>query len=345
MAKRKRREKKPQPEQTNENGVALDQTISDLDDDVDMEEDTAPVTIESQPDVPVEVNDLEISKPSDEPEESSVCRKKRRKTKHAAGQLEPAADTLGNAITQDAETDTTPSANVPSKHRYILFVGNLPYDATTASIKRHFSALEPNFTIRHSTDKATGRSKGYAFLEFENDQVMRRCIKGYHHSLFFVGEDPTPDQAGAEDMIEDNDAMDGIHPSRLQRMSNPNHDSPYPKSKGRHNKNQKKVEEGRRINIELTAGGGGGKSTARKEKLKAKNEKLHKERARVRETQRKLSERTARNRQKRAQEGIAGLGEGQRRQGRQGKGFGRGATGANAGAVGSFKRKFTDEDG
>lgn len=36
---------------------------------------------------------------------------------------------------------------------------------------------------------------------------------------------------------------------------------------------------GRKINIELTAGGGGSKSAVRKERIKAKNELLNKERS------------------------------------------------------------------
>jgi nucleolar protein 6 len=72
---------------------------------------------------------------------------------------------------------------VDTKQRFIVFIGNLPYTATTASIQHHFSKLQP-FTVRHSTDKSTGRSRGFAFLEFEGYDKMKTCLKLYHHSLF-----------------------------------------------------------------------------------------------------------------------------------------------------------------
>lgn len=127
-----------------------------------------------------------------------------------------------------------------SKQRFIVFIGNLPYTATTLSIRSHFSKLQP-FTIRHSTDKATGRSRGFAFLEFEGYDKMKTCLKLYHHSLFEVNGEEAPLGAG-----------------------------------------KRKKSQARKINVELTAGGGGGKSVARKEKIKGKNEKLEGERERTR---------------------------------------------------------------
>ena len=125
--------------------------------------------------------------------------------------------------------------------RFILFIGNLPYSATTPQIQSHFSKLSPT-SIRHSTDKSTGRSKGFAFLEFAGYDKMKTCLKLYHHSIF----DP--------------------------EISND--------SQANSRKDQKKA--GRRINVELTVGGGGHSSEKRKEKIKGKNLKLEEERERRR---------------------------------------------------------------
>jgi hypothetical protein len=76
------------------------------------------------------------------------------------------------------------------------------------------------------THKEGGMSKGYAFLEFDNWDRMRTCLKLYHHSDFEDG-----------------------------------------KSKPR------------KINIELTSGGGGN-SDSRRGKIGSKNEKLEEERRR-----------------------------------------------------------------
>jgi nucleolar protein 6 len=78
-----------------------------------------------------------------------------------------------------------------SKQRFIVFIGNLPYNATTSAIQSHFSKLKP-FTVRYSTDKETGRSRGFAFLEFESYDKMKTCLKLFHHSLFDASAGQTP---------------------------------------------------------------------------------------------------------------------------------------------------------
>lgn len=71
----------------------------------------------------------------------------------------------------------------------ILTVGNLPFTATDDSIKKHFTKVKPS-SIRHSTLKDTGKSKGFAFIEFEDYDRMQTCLKLYHHSSFEDGESP-----------------------------------------------------------------------------------------------------------------------------------------------------------
>lgn len=144
----------------------------------------------------------------------------------------PAAE----AVSEDAPTVD------PKNQRFILFIGNLPYSATTPQIQSHFIKLAPT-SIRHSTDKSTGRSKGFAFLEFDGYDKMKTCLSLYHHSMFDPQEGPKAQQD---------------------------------KSK------QKKGQVGRRINVELTVGGGGAKSEKRKEKLKGKNVRLEEQRERKR---------------------------------------------------------------
>ncbi|MCJ1331825.1 hypothetical protein MMC10_008517 [Thelotrema lepadinum] len=70
-----------------------------------------------------------------------------------------------------------------TKHRFICFIGNLPFTATTQSIADHFAAVKPSH-IRHSTEKSTGKSRGFAFLEFDAFNRMQSCIMQYHHSSF-----------------------------------------------------------------------------------------------------------------------------------------------------------------
>ncbi|KAK4512014.1 uncharacterized protein ATC70_013256 [Mucor velutinosus] len=108
--------------------------------------------------------------------------------------------------------------------RYIVFVGNLPYTTTKEDLEKHFESAGGIKSVRLLTDKATGKPKGFAFMEFENSKDLNKAL-AFHHTFF------------------------------------------------------KK----RQINVELTAGGGGSKSDARKEKLKLKNERLAEERTKKHE--------------------------------------------------------------
>ncbi|KAI9733363.1 MAG: hypothetical protein M1834_003447 [Cirrosporium novae-zelandiae] len=115
--------------------------------------------------------------------------------------------------------------------RFIVFIGNLPYSTTKESIASHFDKVHPS-SVRLPTKKDDGKSKGFAFLEFEAYDRMKTCLNLYHHSLF----------------------DDGVsHP--------------------------------RKINVELTAGGGGAKSEERRTKLKYKNERLNQQRMRRRQAE------------------------------------------------------------
>src|SRR5215468_7726865 len=47
-----------------------------------------------------------------------------------------------------------------------LFVGNLPYNATEAALREHFSAVGPLSYIYLPTDRESGKPRGFAFVEF-----------------------------------------------------------------------------------------------------------------------------------------------------------------------------------
>ncbi|KAH8601956.1 hypothetical protein B0O99DRAFT_607821 [Bisporella sp. PMI_857] len=119
------------------------------------------------------------------------------------------------------------AAEGPGKEpRFIVFIGNLPFTATTASVTQHFAKVRPR-SVRHITEKNDPRrSKGIAFLEFEGYDHMKTCLKLFHHSMF----------------------DDGVSPAR-------------------------------RINVELTVGGGGN-SKERKSKIGEKNQRLNEQRER-----------------------------------------------------------------
>lgn len=142
--------------------------------------------------------------------------------------------------TTTADGEPNDATEKTAKSRFIAFVGNLPFKTTDATLRTHFKKLEP-FTLRHRTDPKTKKSKGFAFLEFENYDRMKTVLKLYHHSELDAGK---PEE-GEDDK--------------------------------RSEKDRKK--DTRKINVELTSGGGGN-TDARKEKIKEKNVKLEEQRKR-----------------------------------------------------------------
>ncbi|KAI6711037.1 hypothetical protein B2J93_16 [Marssonina coronariae] len=68
--------------------------------------------------------------------------------------------------------------------RFIVFVGNLPFTATKASVEKHFASIKPR-SVRAPCEKGeANKSKGYAFVEFEGYDHMKTCLKLFHHSTF-----------------------------------------------------------------------------------------------------------------------------------------------------------------
>ncbi|OZJ03035.1 hypothetical protein BZG36_03266 [Bifiguratus adelaidae] len=67
--------------------------------------------------------------------------------------------------------------------RYIVFVGNLPFDATKESIMEHFEQVGGIVDCRLMTDKKTKKPKGFAFMEFKDAETLKKALK-FHHTFF-----------------------------------------------------------------------------------------------------------------------------------------------------------------
>ena len=62
-----------------------------------------------------------------------------------------------------------------------LFVGSLPYSATSAQLEELFSQVGKITTLNLITDKFSGQSKGFAFVEFETDAEADEAIKKFNN--------------------------------------------------------------------------------------------------------------------------------------------------------------------
>lgn len=58
-----------------------------------------------------------------------------------------------------------------------LFVGGLPYTVTSSQLEEMFSKLGKVTSCNVITDRYTGQSKGFGFVEMENDKEAEEAIK------------------------------------------------------------------------------------------------------------------------------------------------------------------------
>ena len=57
-----------------------------------------------------------------------------------------------------------------------IYVGNLSYDMTEAELRTAFTAHGEVDSVRIITDRDSGRSKGFGFVEMPNDDEARTAI-------------------------------------------------------------------------------------------------------------------------------------------------------------------------
>lgn len=57
-----------------------------------------------------------------------------------------------------------------------LFIGSLAYATTDDTLKAFFEAIGPVVSARVITDRETGRSKGFGFVEFESDDDNQKAV-------------------------------------------------------------------------------------------------------------------------------------------------------------------------
>jgi RNA recognition motif-containing protein len=57
-----------------------------------------------------------------------------------------------------------------------LYVGNLPYDTGETQLQELFARAGTVDTVRVMRDMATGRARGFAFVEMSTDEEAQRAI-------------------------------------------------------------------------------------------------------------------------------------------------------------------------
>ncbi|MDD5563067.1 MAG: RNA-binding protein [Thermoanaerobaculaceae bacterium] len=59
-----------------------------------------------------------------------------------------------------------------------LYIGNLSYDTTETELQELFSSFGTVESVHLITDGASGRSKGFGFVEYRDDQEAKAAITG-----------------------------------------------------------------------------------------------------------------------------------------------------------------------
>ncbi|MBI2327912.1 RNA-binding protein [Candidatus Curtissbacteria bacterium] len=62
-----------------------------------------------------------------------------------------------------------------------LFVGSLPYSATSAQIEELFSQVGKISSVNLITDKFSGQSKGFAFVEMSTEEEAKEAIAKFNN--------------------------------------------------------------------------------------------------------------------------------------------------------------------
>lgn len=65
-----------------------------------------------------------------------------------------------------------------------LFVGNLPYSAGEGDLEQLFAPFGAVESVRVMRDQATGRARGFAFVEMGSDDDAQRAIDGLNQSQY-----------------------------------------------------------------------------------------------------------------------------------------------------------------
>jgi len=65
-----------------------------------------------------------------------------------------------------------------------LYVGNLPFTTTVEELKDLFSEYESVEDVKVITDRDSGRSRGFGFVDLSSDEEAEKAIKALNgHSL------------------------------------------------------------------------------------------------------------------------------------------------------------------
>jgi RNA recognition motif-containing protein len=85
-----------------------------------------------------------------------------------------------------------------------LYVGNLPFTSTEEQVKEYFAQHGDVLSVKIITDRQTGRSRGFCFVEMENADAAMNELNGkeFEGRKLMINEarerEPRPTHGGGE---------------------------------------------------------------------------------------------------------------------------------------------------
>ncbi|MPZ48060.1 MAG: RNA-binding protein [Dehalococcoidia bacterium] len=72
---------------------------------------------------------------------------------------------------------------VKREYRLNIYVGNLSYDTTESELNTAFAGFGAVASARLATDRDTGRTRGFGFVEMTNDAEAQAAIAGLNGTM------------------------------------------------------------------------------------------------------------------------------------------------------------------
>lgn len=154
-------------------------------------------------------NEEEESDKEDDPELSRAKRKAARQTKWKARKLR--------------EKGKLPSASEDATKTGVVYIGHVPHGFYEREMRHYFKQFGEVSRLRLSRSKKTGRSRGYAFIEFADEQVAEitaKAMDGYlMHGQALVAKFVPPEKVHEETFKGCDKAFKKIAWSAVERRS------------------------------------------------------------------------------------------------------------------------------
>jgi RNA recognition motif-containing protein len=101
-----------------------------------------------------------------------------------------------------------------------LYVGNLPFQTTENDLEQLFAASGDVASVTVMRDRATGRARGFAFVEMSSDEGAAQAIETLNNASY-GGRNLTVNEARPQEARRDFGSRDGGFGGRGGRRTEP----------------------------------------------------------------------------------------------------------------------------